>query len=272
MSYQPVLSDVGAVAVRRQAEVDECTRSGARLQGDVGHATHRTDGGAAARAACLLVGRLREDTTEAAARERPGHLSQVVVGLNVSLPHLPPTPATKYGVRGSLVWRADWCTGRCRPRPSRAGQRPATQRSGTGSALPPLATGCFVPFAVPLSPDEPNTVTPLAAAALKASRRFSNDCGAAERVLRGGEALRDHLRHVVVDDVLLGLHHVREALHAERLGARHGDEQDVRSWRDGVGRLDVQRDLKRPQRLVVQASGLCPASSWSPEIHSDARP
>ena len=41
--------------------------------------------------------------------------------------------------------------------------------------LPPVAVGCFVPFAVPPSPDEARTVTPFAAAFLYANRRFSSD-------------------------------------------------------------------------------------------------
>ena len=46
---------------------------------------------------------------------------------------------------------------------------------GNGIRFPPFATGAFVPLAVPPSPDEANTDTPLSAAALNASRRFSSD-------------------------------------------------------------------------------------------------
>src|SRR5205085_11935291 len=79
--------------------------------------------------------------------------------------------------------------------------------------------------------------------------------GASERVLRRGEALRYHVRHVVVDDVLLGVHHVGEALYPEGLRGWCGDEQDVRARRHRVCRLDVERDLERPRRLVLLTCG-----------------
>src|SRR4051812_16026715 len=44
------------------------------------------------------------------------------------------------------------------------------------SVVPPLATGVFLSLAEPVSPVEATIVTPLASAALKASRRFSSDC------------------------------------------------------------------------------------------------
>ena len=75
---------------------------------------------------------------------------------------------------------------------------------------------------------------------------------AAEGLLGGGEALRDHLHLVVVDQVLLGLHHVREALNSEGLRSRRRDEQDVRHRGDGVDELDVERDLERPGRLILE--------------------
>ena len=70
--------------------------------------------------------------------------------------------------------------------------------------------------------------------------------GAAECVLRRGEALRDDGREVMVDDVLLGVHHVGEALHAEGLGGGRRHEQDVGHGRHRVGHLDVEGDFKRP--------------------------
>ena len=60
------------------------------------------------------------------------------------------------------------------------------------------------------------------------------------------EALRDDCREVVVDDVLLGVHHVREALHAERLCGRGGHEQDVGAGGHRMCGLDIKRDLERP--------------------------
>ena len=53
-------------------------------------------------------------------------------------------------------------------------------------------------------------------------------------------------------DVVLGLHHLWEALDAERLGVVGVDEQDVRAGRDRVRRLHVERDLERPRALVLE--------------------
>src|SRR3954451_11009987 len=47
---------------------------------------------------------------------------------------------------------------------------------GPGIVEPPLPTGVFLSLALPPSPEDASTVTPLTDAALKASRRFSSDC------------------------------------------------------------------------------------------------
>ena len=57
---------------------------------------------------------------------------------------------------------------------------------------------------------------------------------------------------MVRDDVVLGLHHLREPLNAERLGVVRVDEQDVGAGRDGVSGLDVECDLERPRALVLE--------------------
>ncbi len=74
---------------------------------------------------------------------------------------------------------------------------------------------------------------------------------ASESVLGGGKALRDDGRQVMVDHELLCVHHVGESLHAERLGRRRGDEQDVGLRRGRVCGLDVKRNLERPRALVL---------------------
>src|SRR5256886_11407284 len=68
----------------------------------------------------------------------------------------------------------------------------------------------------------------------------------AERVFGRTEALRDDVGEMIRHHVVLGLHQLREALHTEGLGVVRVNEQDVRAWRDGVGGLDVERDLERP--------------------------
>ncbi len=76
--------------------------------------------------------------------------------------------------------------------------------------------------------------------------------GASKGVLRRGEALGDHVGHVVVDDELLGVHHVGEALHAKRLRGRSRDQENVGARRHRVGCLNVERDLEGPGSLVLQ--------------------
>ena len=61
------------------------------------------------------------------------------------------------------------------PTPVTSGSDPGHETVGNGMRLPPFAVGCFVPLAVPPSPDEASTVTPFAAAFLNAKRRFSSD-------------------------------------------------------------------------------------------------
>src|SRR5215472_6850850 len=50
--------------------------------------------------------------------------------------------------------------------------------------------------------------------------------GVRERLLRGPEALRHHVAEAVIDDEVLGLHDLREALHSLGLGLGRLDQQD----------------------------------------------
>src|SRR5947207_3501159 len=63
------------------------------------------------------------------------------------------------------------------PTPVTSGSEAGHTTVGVGIGEPPLPTGDLRSLAVPVSPEEPSTVTPLAAAALKAKRRPSSDCG-----------------------------------------------------------------------------------------------
>jgi len=74
---------------------------------------------------------------------------------------------------------------------------------------------------------------------------------AAERPLGRREALGDDLGEAVVNHVLLGRHHLDEALNAERLGSGRGDEQDVGLGGDRMGRLNIERDFECPGALVL---------------------
>ena len=80
--------------------------------------------------------------------------------------------------------------------------------------------------------------------------------GARERFLGGSEALADDVREVVVDDVLLGVHHQRQALHAEGLCGGDRDEQDARAGGERVDALDIERDFERPRGLVLLAGAI----------------
>src|SRR3954453_20580149 len=62
------------------------------------------------------------------------------------------------------------------PTPVTSGSEAGHPTVGVGIVEPPLPTGAFLSLAEPPSPEEASTVTPFAAAALKASRRFSSDC------------------------------------------------------------------------------------------------
>ncbi len=79
---------------------------------------------------------------------------------------------------------------------------------------------------------------------------------AAERALAGAEALRDDVGQVVIHHVLLGGHHLREALHAKRLSRGRRHQQDVRHRGNRVRCLDIQRDLERPGGLVFESSAV----------------
>ena len=56
--------------------------------------------------------------------------------------------------------------------PVTSGSEAGHSTDGNGISAPPLAVGCFVPFALPPSPEDPSTVTPFAAALMYAKRRF----------------------------------------------------------------------------------------------------
>ncbi|MFJ9840280.1 hypothetical protein ACIRYZ_07400 [Kitasatospora sp. NPDC101155] len=63
------------------------------------------------------------------------------------------------------------------PTPVTSGSDAGHSTDGYGRVVPPDFTGVFSEPAVPLSPEEPITVTPLRAADLKACRRGSIDWG-----------------------------------------------------------------------------------------------
>ena len=86
-----------------------------------------------------------------------------------------------------------------------------------------------------------------------------------ERILGRPEALADHVAEAVVDHPLLRLHHVRETGDAFGLGGRRLDEQDLRTGRDGVGVLDVQRGLFGP----AIHRGVAGAELWQLAVAED---
>src|SRR5256714_8647504 len=61
------------------------------------------------------------------------------------------------------------------PTPVTSGSEAGHSTVGYGMSVPPLLTGDLRTLAVPLSPDEPRTVTPFSAADFKADRRLSRD-------------------------------------------------------------------------------------------------
>ena len=86
-----------------------------------------------------------------------------------------PTPETMQGVLASLVVAVGSVHRQVPPTSVTSGSEAGHSTLGYGSRRPPLATGCFVPLAVPLSPDAARTVTPLCAAEMKACRRVIRD-------------------------------------------------------------------------------------------------
>ena len=72
---------------------------------------------------------------------------------------------------------------------------------------------------------------------------------AGEGVLGRAEALRDDVADALVDQRLLGVHHLGQAGRALGLGNRGLDQNDVRPGRDRVGVLDVEGGLFGPADL-----------------------
>ncbi|TMC28193.1 MAG: hypothetical protein E6J36_00430 [Chloroflexi bacterium] len=77
-----------------------------------------------------------------------------------------------------------------------------------------------------------------------------------KRALPGAEALADDIGQMVVNDVLLGVHHLLEALHPQGFGGGRGDQQDVRQWRGGMRPLDIKRDFQGPKVVILQAGAI----------------
>ncbi len=59
---------------------------------------------------------------------------------------------------------------------------------------------------------------------------------------------------MVIDDILLGIHKLLEALHAKRLGRGRRHEQNVGHGGGCVRPLDVEGDLNRPEVVCLLAS------------------
>src|SRR5712691_553462 len=98
-------------------------------------------------------------------------------GLNLALPHFAPMPGTTYFVRGWFVDAVGSVHRYVPPTPVTSGSEAGHSTLGYGiNVFGPWPTrACFVAFAVPLSPDDPRTVTPLAAESLYANRMLSSD-------------------------------------------------------------------------------------------------
>src|SRR5918911_1550890 len=101
--------------------------------------------------------------------------SAACAALNLALPHLAPRPASGIGVRAWNVVAFGSVHRYVPPTPVTSGSEAGHSTAGCGISAPPCATGCFVKFVEPSSPDEPSTVTPLAAACSYAYRRLSSD-------------------------------------------------------------------------------------------------
>src|SRR5437868_15471789 len=69
---------------------------------------------------------------------------------------------------------------------------------------------------------------------------------------------------MVIDYVLLSLHHLREALDAQGLGSRCGHQENVRAWRYGMRPLNVERYLQGPRvaRFLARAVVRWRRCSW----------
>src|ERR687883_406441 len=97
--------------------------------------------------------------------------SAACAALNLALPHLAPRPASGIGVRAWNVVAFGSVHRYVPPTPVTSGSEAGHSTVGYGIRVPPVLTGDLRTFAVPPSPDEPSTVTPLAAASAYAYRR-----------------------------------------------------------------------------------------------------
>src|SRR6476620_9111727 len=86
-------------------------------------------------------------------------------------------PGLMYVVRASFVPAVGFVHRYVPPTPVTSGSEAGHSTVGNGIRLPPWLTGDLRTLALPPSPDEPSTVTPFAAAFLKAYRKFWRDCG-----------------------------------------------------------------------------------------------
>ncbi len=75
-----------------------------------------------------------------------------------------------------------------------------------------------------------------------------------ERPFTRAEALRDNVRQVVIDHILLGVHKLLEALHAKHLGRGRRNEQNVGLGGRCVCPLDIKGNLNRPEIVCLLAS------------------
>jgi hypothetical protein len=71
-----------------------------------------------------------------------------------------------------------------------------------------------------------------------------------KRAFPGAEALADDIGQVVVNDVLLGVHHLLEALHPQGFSGGRGDQQDVCQWRGGMCPLNIKGDFQSPEVVI----------------------
>ena len=82
----------------------------------------------------------------------------------MELPHFAPMPVLMYVVRAWFSAAVGSVQRYVPPTPVTNGSEAGQTTVGYGISFPPVATGDFIPFALPPSPDEPSTVTPFAAA------------------------------------------------------------------------------------------------------------
>jgi hypothetical protein len=84
--------------------------------------------------------------------------------LKRELLHFAPIPALMYVARLGVPLAVGSVQRYVPPTPVTSGSEAGHSTVGYGISLPPVATGDFIVLALPPSPDDPSTVTPLAAA------------------------------------------------------------------------------------------------------------